>query len=53
MLNKVDIDLLWLEIYKSHWSYQKCLTVGQSNMAMEEMLKELQECVDRMERTFE
>ena len=52
MIGQVNVDLLWSEIWKSHWSFQKWLASEQTDIAIEEMLQELQECVDRIERTF-
>lgn len=52
MLQKIDIDALWLEIWKSHWSFQKWLTAEQSDVAQKEMLQELDESIARAGRTF-
>ena len=52
MIGQINVDLLWSEIWKSHWSFQRWLTPEQADTAQEEMLQALQECVDRVERTF-
>jgi len=53
MIGQINVDLLWSEIWGSHWSFQKWLTPEQTDIAIEEMSEELQECIDRAERTFE
>lgn len=52
MIGQANIDLLWSEIWKSHWSFQKWLVPEQADIAEKEMLQELQECINRAERTF-